>query len=365
MNNFTAKGIYHCIDCGSPLSLCADKLLCGHCSLNFEVRSGIPILTKSERYWCNFSKETMKLLNRDAERTGWKEAVSERISGNVAGHISDERRIDFRYALPSLEGKRVLDIGAMWGGIAIPLSRYSGELHAIDTTFETLRFLSIRAKQEGAGNLKIALASAHKLPFSDGYFDAALMIGVLEWFGSGHDFVVSEHYGKTMSGLPCRKKNPAALQLKALSEAHRVLSPGGALLLAIENRFFYKHFFGAPDPHTALPFSSILPRPIANIAMRLLRNQNYTEYTYSYGGYKKLLTMAGFEKLTFYAALPSYRELEVIIPLKENRYAKYYYENIGLRDITGIRRFIPEAIIKLNLMKYFVPSFIITAEKCA
>ena len=365
MNNFTAQGAYRCIDCGYLLSPCGNNLSCVKCSLNFEVRSGIPVLTKNERYWCNVPKETMARLNQDAEKGNWKQAVSMHISGNVAGHISDERRIDFRYLLPSLKAKKIIDIGAMWGGIAIPLAKYSGELHAVDATFETLRFLSIRAKQDGIGNLRIALASAHNLPFSDGYFDAALMIGVLEWLGSDHDFIVAKHYGKAMDGVPSKKNNPAALQLKALLQAHRVLKPGGTLLVAIENRFFYKHFFGAPDPHTALPFSSVLPRPLADISMRLFRNQAYTEYTYSYNGYRKLFSEAGFEKLSFHAALPSYRELEVIIPLDENSYAKYYYENFGLKDIRGIRRIIPELIVKLGLMKYFVPSFLITAEKRA
>ena len=365
MNNYLEQGIYCCIDCGRALSFCGEALSCGKCSLKFEIRSGIPVLTKKERYWCNVPKETMARLNDDAEKGSWKEAVSRHINDNVAGHISDQRRIDFRCILPSLKAKKVLDIGAMWGGIAIPLSKYSGELYAVDTTFETLRFLSIRAKQENADNVKVALASAHRLPFSNGYFDQALMIGVLEWLGSDYDFIVSEHYGKPRRGRQPKRGNPQALQLKALTEACRVLKPGGGLLVAIENRFFYKHFFGAPDPHTAVPFSSLLPRPLADMYMRLLKNQRYSEFTYSLNGYKKLLTKAGFGKLSFYAALPSYRELEVILPLNEEKYAKYYYENFSLKDTSGIRRIIPELIIKLNLMKYFVPSFLITAEKCS
>jgi len=302
-------------------------------------------------------------LNSDAASGNWKDAIVRHLKGNVLDHVANNKRIDFRYLLPSLNDKKVLDVGAMWGGITIPISRYAKEVYAVDTTYETLKFLAIRAAQEGRDNINAALASAHKLPFGDGYFDVVLMIGVLEWLGSSYDFVVSEDYGKTGRRKLPKSPDPASMQLKALSETLRVLKPGGIALIAIENRLFYKHFFGYPDAHTAVPFSSILPRSLANLYMRLLKNKNYEEYTYSYNGYVKILEKVGFKKLSFYAAMPSYRELEVLIPLDDARHIRYYYENYGLRDVRGIKKLIPEAIAKLNMMKHFVPSFLIFAEK--
>lgn len=363
MNNSLSQDSYRCIGCGGVLYASGGHLTCRGCAAVFEIRGGIPILTRKERYWCNIPRVKMRELNRDAMKGSWQEAVEKHINGNVVDHVSDNKRVDFRYILPSLKDKKVLDIGAMWGGIAMPLSRYCAELHAIDTTFETLQFLSIRANQEGSDNVRVALASARRLPFGDGYFDVVLLIGVLEWLGSDYDFVVSEHYGKPRHDRLSKKGNPSALQKEALKEACRVLKPGGTMLIAIENRFFYKHFFGAPDPHTAAPFSSILPRPMADIYMRLRGRQDYSEYTYSYKGYEKILKGTGFGNLSFYAALPSYRELEVIIPLDKDRSIEYYYEKYALKDVSGLRRLIPRIILKLNVMKHFVPSFLITAEK--
>ena len=256
----------------------------------------------------------------------------------------------------------MLDIGAMWGVVAVPISRYSKEVYAVDTTYETLRFLSIRARQDKVDNLKVALASAHKLPFADNYFDTVLLVGVLEWLGSHYDFVVTENYGKSRPEAPERTR-PKELQMKALKEAFRSLKPGGNVLIAIENRFFYKNFFGWPDPHTAVPFSSILPRRLADIYMRLLKNQNYSEYTYSYNGYKDILKEAGFKSASFYATMPSYRELDVIVPLDDERHIGYYYRNYGLRGLGGIKKMVPEAILGLGVMRHFVPSYLILAEK--
>jgi SAM-dependent methyltransferase len=189
-----------------------------------------------------------------------------------------------------------------------------------------------------------------------------LLVGVLEWLGADYDFVVSRDYGRK-GFLASPESSPAFLQLTALKEIRRVLRPRGLLFIAIENRFFYKHFWGSPDPHTAMPFSSLLPRPLANIYMRLLKKRDYTEYTYSYWGYNRILKKAGFGSADFYAVMPSYREPEVIIPLASSRLIRYFYQNYALKKLKGLKRLIPEAILRLNLMKYFVPSFFVLAGK--
>ncbi|MFH1593988.1 MAG: class I SAM-dependent methyltransferase [Candidatus Omnitrophota bacterium] len=354
---------YRCVQCLGNLHMCDSRLVCEDCQHQFEVRDGIPIFAEKERYWCNVPKEKMKELNADAISGNWKDAVRRHLKGNVIDHVGSEKRIDFRYILPCLKDKKVLDIGSMWGGVAAPLSRYAKEVYAMDTTYETLQFLSVRTKQDKIDNMKIALGSAHKLPFSDNSFDIVLLIGVLEWLGSDSDFVLTEHYGKARETKPPRPDSPTSLQMKALSEIHRVLKEGGTALIAIENRYFYKHFFGFPDPHTAMSFSSIMPRWMADIYMRITKNQDYSEYTHSYNGYKKILKRVGFKSSSFYAASPSYRELDVIIPLDSDRQIKYYYGHYGLRGARGIKRLIPLALTRFNLMKHFVPSYLITVEK--
>ena len=357
------SNIYRCIYCRSKLSFEEGRLVCSNCSSDFEIRKGIPILIEKERYWCNFPRAFMLELNRDAEKTYWRDVVKKHISGNVAEHISAENRIDFRYILPDLKDKNVLDIGSMWGGITIPISRYCREIFAIDSTFETVCLLDIRRRQDNLHNINIALSSAYRLPFANNHFDVVLLIGVLEWLGTDYDFVVSEHYGKKRKLPSNNKMSPRTLQIQALEEIYRVLKPGGVVLIAIENRFFYKYFFGWPDAHTAVPFSSLLPRSIANTYMRFLKGQDYREYTYSYVEHKRILKKLGFDSVIFYAAMPSYRELAAIVPIDDGRYLKFYYEYYGLKGSRGPKRLIPQFILKLNLMKHFVSSFLILAEK--
>lgn len=354
---------YCCIYCKSSLEEAGNGLRCTGCAAHFEVREGLPILSEKERYWCSLPRDAMRRLNNDAKEGYWADALRKHIRSNTLNYIFDDSRMELRRALPDLCQMKVLDVGSMWGDISIPISRYAQEVYAVDTTYETLELLAIRARQEHINNLKIALASAHKLPFNDNYFDVVLLIGVLEWLGSDYDFVVSEDYGARRDRLSPLYSNPTLLQREALSQAYRTLKPGGNLLIGIENRFFYKYFFGSPEAHTLAPFLSVLPRPIADMYLRLSKNKRYTEYTYSYFEYKNMLKKIGFKKHSFYAAIPSYREIDAVIPLDGERQIREYYRDYCLSNLKGAERLILQMILNLGVMRYLVPSFLILAEK--
>ena len=78
---------------------------------------------------------------------------------------------------------------------------------------------------------------------------------------------------------------------------------------------------------------------------------------------ERMLKKTGFKRVSFYAAIPSYRELEAIIPVDTEKEIKNYYRNYGLNGLRGIKKLIPQLILKLGVMRYFVPSFLILAEK--
>jgi SAM-dependent methyltransferase len=68
-----------------------------------------------------------------------------------------------------------------------------------------------------------------------------------------------------------------------LDEAWRVLKPGGICYLAVPNRFILI------EPHYLLPFLSWLPRPLANLYVRMAgRGQVYLDHMPSYCALKKL-----------------------------------------------------------------------------
>lgn len=100
-------------------------------------------------------------------------------------------------------GARVLDLASGAGEPAIPLARLvgpSGEVVATDLVPEMLKGARRRAKDEGLSNLRFEQADMEALPFADASFDAVTCrIGLMY------------------------APDPA----KALSEARRVLKPGG------------------------------------------------------------------------------------------------------------------------------------------
>jgi SAM-dependent methyltransferase len=104
-------------------------------------------------------------------------------------------------------GERLLEIGPGVGIHALPVGAAlvpDGFLHVLDIQREMLRDLTRRATQETLGNLRAVVGDARRLPYLDRSFDGAYLISVL---GEVPD------------------------EQAALRELHRVLKPGGRLVL--------------------------------------------------------------------------------------------------------------------------------------
>jgi SAM-dependent methyltransferase len=212
---------------------------------------------------------------------------------------------------------RVLDIGSGWGNLATGMARVAGEVYALDTTYENLEFVAIRAAQEGLANVYPVGASATDLPFADGFFDFIVMNGVLEWVATGDT---------SASALD--------LQKQALRQAWQKLRPGGKLYVGIENRWGFMYFIGQPDPHTGLRFVTLLPRPLANLYACLLQGQPYRAWTYSRSGLEKLLRQAGFAQVEFYYPIPGYQNYRFLITFGDQNVTEFL-----LRGLRAFPRF--------------------------
>src|ERR1700738_1115743 len=104
-------------------------------------------------------------------------------------------------ALAGRTGLRILDAGCGTGGTTVELRRF-GEVVGVDLAWAALE------PARGRGLTELARASIEHLPFGDATFDVATSFEVVYHLGVGSD-------------------------TSALSEMHRVLKPGGLLLLRV------------------------------------------------------------------------------------------------------------------------------------
>ncbi|RME42004.1 MAG: class I SAM-dependent methyltransferase [Chloroflexi bacterium] len=280
----------------------------------------------------------------------------------VHATVGDERRADWKYLLPLSSDTRVLDFGCGWGAVSLALADLCGQVVAMDATWERVQFLDIRCRQQGIDNVyPIHGGDTLTFPFSDGYFDLVVLVGVLEWLG--------ESYPE----LP-----PRTAQLRALRNLATLLKPGGYLYIGIENRLGYDYLMGRPD-HNGVPFIGLLPRRLADWVSHWRTGKPFRTYQYSIWGYRRLLTESGFNHIQFYGDLPQYRHPHFYIPLDESRAFEYFLTHLWAFFAQGTperareyRRAyrVADAGVRLarnlslaGLARYVVPGFSIIAQK--
>lgn len=84
-------------------------------------------------------------------------------------------------ALGDLAGWMVLEVGAGRGADSVYLARKGAESHVLDFSAKALEMTEEFARREGV-NLHLIESDAHRIPFSDSYFDLIFHQGFLEHF---------------------------------------------------------------------------------------------------------------------------------------------------------------------------------------
>jgi SAM-dependent methyltransferase len=342
------ENIFACPRCKSTLDKQDDHFFCQNCKGQWDFISDIPKFSTHTFYWNRIPKERLDHLNQYAKDYGWQNALNELLPADekyLIDYATHKSRADFKNIIPqTLVNSKILDLGCHMGGLSFLLATHCQSITAADSTFENLEFLQIRKTQDNIQNIFpvcIDPLDFASLPFADSCFDLVVLNGVLEWVGAvRHDV------------------DPRQIQINALREIRRVIKPGGYLYIGIENRFSYSYFIGSHD-HSGLPFTSIMPRRLANVITKIINRSEYRTYTYSYWGYQSLLKDAGFSDYKIYLAIPSYRYPHGLLDVKDKIKIKSYIKN-SLQD-RFFFRMLWTLLVALNLERVFSNSFSIVA----
>lgn len=166
------------------------------------------------------------------------------------------------YGKTKLNKMMLLDVGSSTGIIDNVLAASFKKVVGVDIDTKAVAFAKKRFRKR---NLNFNAMDSMKLSFNDNTFDAVVCMQVYEH-------------------VPDAKK--------LFKEIRRVLKPNGVCYLSAINRLW------PWEPHYNLFFLSWLPKPLANIYLRLTgKAKYYYESPLSYWGLKKIL--AGFKVIEY------------------------------------------------------------------
>lgn len=296
-----------CPSCRAMLEHGPAALKCPACGRLVPTDQGFPDFVGQEDLdWGELTQEQMRDVVERARREAWYAPLLDMGAKDpfLAYYILDRSRAGWVFHCLRPSGNDVcIDLGSGWGNIAFTLAEWYKKVWSVESVASRVEFQTIRREQEGNDKLHPVRSGLLSLPFADNVADLVVCNGVLEWIGLS-DF--SQPVGR--------------LQKTFLREAFRVLKPGGCLYVGIENRFSGLSLLGAKD-HSGLPLTNLLPRPLADVAVRRFRPKgrrlgtrersqvewpDYRTYTYSLGGYQRLLREVGFSSTESRWVWPTY-----------------------------------------------------------
>ena len=318
-----------------------------------------------EGYWSNLGKNENQHLLSALKEASTSDAVLKYYPDLFSIIFSPKRQGGLE--LLELSGnENCIDYGCMWGALTVPLAKRCNYVLAVDQTLDSLKFLSARIKEEKLDNVDLLCANLNDLRKFRNKFDLAIVNGIVEWIAEEGNIELKRYYGqyqhKDYNG------NPGREQVSFLKNVYQNLSSQGRIYLAIENRYDFKMFFGAKDPHVDLLFTSFLPRRMANWVSKICLGRPYVNWLYSFQGIKSLLRDCGFSKIELFMCFPDYRFPERIIPYAGsliNFSPTISLENEkGKRPLRRLLARIGESLIFKTLrLKFFAPSIIAIAYK--
>ena len=328
-----------------------NNYVCNLCGKIYPIINDIPVFSDIANYYGEIKKDQMTQLLVDAEKYGYAKVLEKYCADPfVFKYTMDESRAKWINIIPHDENTMFLDVGCGWGTNSIPISKQVKMIYALDATYERVKFVDIRSKQNNITNLIPILGSAIKLPLPDNSVDVVAFNGVLEWLGAIDKNI-----------------NPMKIQKLVLKEAFRVLKNSGRVYIGIENRYSLRYFLGGADDHSFIRFTSLMPRWLANVYCKMRTGDKYFTHTYSLGVYRKTLIECGFCEIETYCPWPDYRNPAEFCRLEGNNLIEFlekkYQEERGKSFRRCLYVLLLKFITKLERKGKFCHSFNFIAKK--
>lgn len=245
----------------------------GEVTLNFRHYAGMDLYSDGD-----VEDEILGIV-RNHKPSEYPEIIEREKNWPIFYHLSRERANIIEW-VPMNGTERVLEVGSGCGAITGTLSRKAGEVTCVDLSRKRSEINAVRNCD--CGNVTIHVGNFRDIePELPTNFDFIFLIGVFEY---AQGYIGTEQ--------------PYENFLKMLL---RHLSPGGRIVIAIENKLGLKYFAGCVEDHLGTYFSGIQGY-----------RQDSVAQTFSRNGLIRILKSLGIRNYHFYYPYPDYKFMNLL-----------------------------------------------------
>jgi ubiquinone/menaquinone biosynthesis C-methylase UbiE len=220
--------------------------------------------------------------------------LPEQIEGHISSYIqSNQSNYLLQKIRPLISREaKILDIGSGYGSFVLEAIHTGYDAYGIEIESFEHKVSKERAVEKSLNPERFTLGSALSLPYADESFDMVSFWNVLEH--------ISDYK-------------------KAISEAQRVLRPGGSIFIIAPNYCAFRK-----EAHYHVPWFPMFPKPLARLYLKALgRQTNFLDQCIFY------VTMFGLKR---YLALQG---LQVSIDIKEKIKAGFIFQSSRINAVIG------------------------------
>jgi len=201
------------------------------------------------------SKKINYLEEMSGTPESWRnaEAKAERIIKIISSHKNMKTAV-------------VLDDGCGYGYNSLEFAKHAKKVFAIDINKKAVSNCIKLKKKHNCRNLFFQQEDGERVSFEDNFFDIVISYQVLEHVSN---------------------------QKKYLSEAHRILKPGGLIYLAVPNKL------SPIEVHFKIPFMGIMPGFLADAFAKARGAKKFDVHSHTFHGTEKMLAESGFNAIDY------------------------------------------------------------------